>query len=1107
MRSGMDERPFSLAPPLRLTDAEREVLRELTQREASAVAPKVSASYTRLLELARSENAVDTVLAAHLTREILAALPGALGMQLTHEHLQYRQRLDALSEAWPADVRVDPPNGQALIELRRLVEEHEQASVRAGEGARALLQQSDRARAGFVPDPSIDRWTNLSARGSGLAHRIRNRDRQFPTADETRRLVDELTAVLLAAVAPYFESIREVDRLLALQQPTDTDAQRVAALLATQSQYAYFFERAGETWLRPLANVRGLLVSPPRLLDVGGGYVQAPGWPQGVFLKRVAATEPHLVSHLAKGTLSTDNPRAIALVVEIANALPPASAAGLVHPISRALATPLAVEYASREAGSLAKRLADAGFAREAANLLLAVVRPALSSPRDLAWHIEQVLGGPLEVVARTGGEVVPGLRSCLRQLARRDRGVQRYPTLWLRNIDARPRYGVNLAWLLANALYRSLVLAPLDVARVHTDELLADRHRVFARIALAAIADRPDLLESGDALLGDPGRWDNGKATRHEYRRALGVLWACSSPAARDALLEYAARAEGASIVAEGWHIEFDPEEVRRGWRSALLYKIHEELPSEWVSSHGPLEAIDDDLLPEPTAEWVGPTSPFTEEDLARAEPGAVLERARTWQPPHPSGFPSPSLEGLGRVLAAVVLRRLPEFEGLHTEFARLPSVVLAQLTSTIERALRKGDIEDRVHGVSFLLAIGHELRGEDNREDWDHEVKRNVAGTITFAANENLLDESAMHAAAELVTRLLSDADPSPASEQRDASNGYDVGMLALNSIRGEAATAGIELLLAARRASRESEVEDLSASLRTAVSRDVSRSVRAAVGLRLPWLLARDAAHQAEWLELLFGPDVPNPARDATWSAYLLYSRFYRDIAVVLAPQYQLAVAALVARPEEHHGRPRDDDEALGIHVALAHILGLSPELEGQWLHEFYARAAGWTRARVTRWIAEQAADAQVPEDARASARAFLEERARSATPDADLDELKAISWISADAGADRDVLDRILLPALEKTGGATENGQGAAGFASRIAPTMPHGAARVVQLLVAGDEWKALPHIAATELRATLDQVMRSEDPEARAIAIDVINTLGAQGFLEFRDLLP
>jgi hypothetical protein len=87
-----------------------------------------------------------------------------------------------------------------------------------------------------------------------------------------------------------------------------------------------------------------------------------------------------------------------------------------------------------------------------------------------------------------------------------------------------------------------------------------------------------------------------------------------------------------------------------------------------------------------------------------------------------------------------------------------------------------------------------------------------------------------------------------------------------------------------------------------------------------------------------------------------------------------------------------------------------------------------------------------------------------------------------------------------------GGRTENEQGATELVERTSTICPGAAGRALHLLVDGDEWRSLPHVAAEPLRRALENLMGSEDPEARAEAEATIHILGAQGFLEYRDLL-
>jgi hypothetical protein len=1100
-----------------LTESERPVFRELRERERDSSYPRLSATYYRMLELSRSTHPVDAVLTAHLARELLSALPGALGVEIPRERAEYENLVAQVSESWPEEARTNDPPPGTIAQLRRLLSEHEAASGRARRGPRELLAREDRARSGYVPDLSLDRWTELQRRGSGLAHRLRNLQQELPDSAETRRIVNEVTATLLATITPYFVGIGEVDRLLATESPTGTEASDLAALLRTPSQYRYFFDRADERWLRPLAEIPRLLSTPPDLIDVGGGYVQAPVWPQGTYLARVAASDPALVAELVERVAATTNPRVTDQLIEMARRLPPETAAGLVPSLARRISTPLAVEFAAIDAGKLARELGQAGFADDGMQLLMATINAAIAGSRDMRSHVEQLLAEPLEAVAAAGSDIGARLRALLRKRLRNVPVRRRHSTLWLRSVDRRPRYGADVEWFIANGLHRVLVVAPPDAARSLANTLLKDREPVMRRVALASMAARPELISASDALLHEAARWDDEATTRYEFRRALGELWSRASESARAALLDYAATATEADEIIERYAVngmEHDPDEIRRRWRSRLLHAVRAEVPREWTDRFGPLDELDDDRLPDPIVEWGGPVSPISEDELSDLDPAEVLTRLGSSSADTHRGLERPTLEGLGRTGAAVIVRRFAEFAGLGADVAQLPVAVTAQITSALERSLREDEAVDRGAIVDFVLALGEVFLSEpaggeevatEEAAVWSREIRRDISGTLSYAANKEALGQAESHRALALLDILLRDADPTEETDTRDAENGYDPGMLALNSLRGEATTAAIELLLEARRTNRNTLADATAAMLRRVVAADQSRSVRAAIGIRLPWILASDEPHQAEWIDLLFGEAVPTTARTAAWDAYLLYSRFFSNEATKLAGQYDLAVATHEPQPEDETGRRRQTDEHLGIHVAAAHVLGLEVERRGNWLTEFYRRAAGWSRARVTRWIAEQAAEADAAPEIRGRARDFLRQRIASADGEADAEELKAVAWIASATDASDENLE-LLLAALEKTAGATENEPGAVALAARMSPTRPRSAARLVQLLVEGDEWHSLPHVASAELQDALQQLISSSDKEAMQIASDVINTLGAQGFLEFRSLL-
>jgi hypothetical protein len=364
--------------------------------------------------------------------------------------------------------------------------------------------------------------------------------------------------------------------------------------------------------------------------------------------------------------------------------------------------------------------------------------------------------------------------------------------------------------------------------------------------------------------------------------------------------------------------------------------------------------------------------------------------------------------------------------------------------------------------------------------------------------------LAEGDIDEAVSFIEPLLADPDPTPATEVRNATGGYDVGMLALNGIRPEATTAMLQLLRSATRLAF-SGVDRIKNVLRESVGRDDSLSVRAAVGIRLPWLLDDDPDYREAWIETLFGTNTPPESREAAWHAYLLYSRWFRDTATTLAAQYEQALADLTPRAVDDHGRPYDPDEMLGIHVGLAHLFELRIDGVEGWLGRYYGNAAVWARARLTRWMAEQAALADASPSVRDRARSFLRDRLTFLSSD-DLDELKVVGWIGPTTDRPQEVLETIVLPALELSRGETEGEPGLADLVARCAESQPRAAARALELLVSGDRWRSLPHIAAEPLRRSL-AILRTGDTETRSIVSRTVELLAEEGFLDYRNLHP
>jgi hypothetical protein len=624
-------------------------------------------------------------------------------------------------------------------------------------------------------------------------------------------------------------------------------------------------------------------------------------------------------------------------------------------------------------------------------------------------------------------------------------------------------------------------------------------------------VGQRPQLLDNADAVLLGAARFDDANTTRFEFRLALASLWKAASVDGQEAVLRYAESADEPAQISERLAADQVPDspgadDVRRQWRSQLLSRIREDIPAAWLERIGPLDVVEDYGPAEPSVETWIPKSPVTEDELATLEPEAVIAVLDQWATADSPRFDTPGPEGLAIAVASTVVSRLQEFSLMGPVIAGVHPRFVTAITSAIERGMRDDHIHDQANAVTFTLSLGGALLTGAGLDQASTEARRNIAEIIAMGSRRNVLNHTESAAAMGLLRLLLQDIDPTPESEEGDAASHHDVGMLALNSVRGAATTAMIELLLQLRRSERAELADETAGILRAMIGADSSRSVRAAVGIRLPWLLDKDSDHRSKWLDILFGAGVPYATREATWDAYLLFSRFFLDTASFLADQYGTAISSLADRGQDDRRLSRDRDERLGIHAATAYLLAVPAEAQGQWLLKFYERAADWLRARVTRWVAEQAATNDGAPAVRERARAFLRDRIGRGNDALQEEELRAIGWVARTPDFEVEVLEDIVLPALERTGGATDDETGVADLVARCSTTKPVVAAKALRLLVSGDTWHALPHIAGDNLRRALAALTVADDAEARKISRGVVHTLGALGFPEYRDLL-
>lgn len=117
-----------------------------------------------------------------------------------------------------------------------------------------------------------------------------------------------------------------------------------------------------------------------------------------------------------------------------------------------------------------------------------------------------------------------------------------------------------------------------------------------------------------------------------------------------------------------------------------------------------------------------------------------------------------------------------------------------------------------------------------------------------------------------------------------------------------------------------------------------------------------------------------------------------------------------------------------------------------------------------------------------------------------------ELEEVTWVSSATTDPNDVLSSIVLPAMRRAGGRVADVTGVTTLLADQAETQPAAVAEALRLLVDGDEYGSVPHLAEGQLRLTFSRLLASADGAVVDQARQMLHDLGAKGSRQFRDLL-
>lgn len=973
----------------------------------------------------------------------------------------------------------------------------------------------------------------------------------------------------------FFDLVARVDVILGMED-VGTAIPELRDLLQHIPLRKYFFEKLRDArWLQPLAD-SGFFDNPdPVTRDPVRGTSQFPLWPESGYLARMASHDPDTVLRIALRLLDTENINIHENLADAALAMPAPMAAEWVKRETRWIERQDRLYFLlPSKLGSLITHLARGGQIETALDLAAVLLRVLPGSmaeakseteiPLQLAQEprsrletgdYQEILKKHFPEVVKMAGvkafDIVSGILEAAICLSRRRGQGKEHEDLsyiWRRAIEDHAQDRVHT---LKNVLVSGVRDAAELLAqgnRVNIQELVSILEsrpwRVFHRIALHLLRRFPDAAPDlvtarllNRSLFDMPG-------VRHEYVLLLRQCF--------DALM-----AEQQRVIL-GWIdegpdlMEFAQEQRRltgkepadedlarwkRRWQRDRLAWLHPHLTEYWKQRYEALVAeFGEPEHPEfgtYITSWTGPTSPKSAGDLRAMSVDDIIDFLSSWRPEKQPMSPSP--EGLGRLLEAVVSEGSDRFAANAERFQGLDPTYVRSLISGFREAVKKSQSIDwpAVLGLCrWVMEQPRENHGRssahrDTDPDWGW-TRKSIAELLSAAFDEGVatLSFDLRQTAWLILSPLTDDPEPSPEYEAHYGGSNTDPATLSINTTRGEAMHAVVRYGLWVRRhferlpdaADRIQRGFDEMPEVRDVldkhldVARDPSLAVRAVYGQWFPWLVLLDKSWARNNVGRIFpSGESEKRYRDAAWETYIFFCSPYDEVFEVLRDQYAATIERLDASREEIR-QLGDPDDRLAEHLMTFYWRGkLNFGDPDGILAEFWRKASdpirghalSFTGRSLYQW--KDIVPLQPLQRLKALWGGRLTAAKEVATPDNYIAEMSAFGWWFVSEKFEDGWAIKQLDESL-KIAGKVEPEETVVERLASLSQNMPREAVQCLEALVKGDKEGWSIHGWREHMRTILGTALREADPETRIAAENLVHYLGSRGYFQFRDLL-
>ena len=952
----------------------------------------------------------------------------------------------------------------------------------------------------------------------------------------------------------FYDRLNMIDKVIS-RGPEACDLSRdVEPYLLEYASRNYFFEHLQDSaWLDLLIRAGKFRIVPEPIQDANRGTTAYPLWPESRYLARMAAHEPITVLEVILQLPTTENIRIHEDIIDAALAMPTNLAVKLVSKAIIWLESPSQL-LLPKKLGKLVSHLAQGGQEDEALHLTrsLLAISPDPIMPSELKahfddWYYEQILKKQIPDLVATAEEGTLGLLSDLLSDAihfsrqqKEDEGPEDYSYIWRPAIeDHNQNHPYGLKDMLVSAV-RDAAEAMIETkGKVILEIIERKPFKIFQRIGFHLRRKWPNLDPEGTAsLASNPNVFDDIHL-HHEFYHLLNEQFNNLPLKAQQSYLSMVEK----GVDAEKW-LDFreresghrpsqqEGERYLRRWQYTKLWPIQAFLKLEWQQRFDELkeefgELDHPDFHAYASTGWVGPTSPKGVKELRSMKMDELITFLKTWKP---SGDPmTPSPQGIGRELTNLITSDPAYFAVEAIRFEGLDPTYVHALLSGFRTAKREGNypwtpIFDLCRWVIDQPRenTGHRDEDTDSDPDWIW-TRRAIANLLSDALEPGTTEISFDHRAAvwDVLRPLTEDPDPTPEHEKRYGGSNMDPATLSINTVRGEAMHASVRYALWVRRhlekaadgKKRISRGFDEIAEVREVLdhhldpSHDSALAIRAVYGQWFPWLIKLDPQWVVQNIENIFPPEEPlQKLHDAAWETYITFCVPYDAVFDLLREEYSRAIDRIGTFSSEgqHIANP---DERLVEHLMTYYWRGKLNinEPEGL-LARLYAKAPDSLRIYALDFVGRSLYNTKdtVKPKILKRLQALWELRIKTVRETKPI-ELISFGWWFASAKFDDGWAISQLKNVLELTGDIRYDDMVVARLAT-LSMKMPLLTVECLALLLESDEEGWHIQIWNEHARTILSAALQSTDENARQIALNQIDRLGARNNLAFRDLL-